>query len=175
MGKFERIGIISLQKPGDWEMRRKDREITEIDEILDIIKKCTVCRLAFFDFEFPYIIPLNFGLEYENGEITLYFHCANQGKKLDRIKENNKVGFEMDTDHKLIEGELACDYTMEYGSVVGNGRIEALGEKEKIHALTVLMNHYSPKDSFSFDENMVKAVSVLKLSVNAVSGKSLKR
>ena len=41
-------------------MRRKDREITDKQAIYDIIKKCDVCRVAFFDETFPYIIPLRY-------------------------------------------------------------------------------------------------------------------
>ena len=86
-------------------MRRKDREIKDLNDIMAIIKKCDVCNLAFFDEEYPYIVPLNFGVTLLDGTITLYFHGANAGKKLDLIKKNNKVGFEMDCSHKLILGE----------------------------------------------------------------------
>ena len=51
-------------------MRRKDREVTQPEEIFDIIKKCDVCRIAFFDEKFPYIVPLNFGVAFENGVLT---------------------------------------------------------------------------------------------------------
>ena len=44
-------------------MRRKDRQITEFNEIIEIIKKCDVCRIALNDKDFPYIVPLNFGLD----------------------------------------------------------------------------------------------------------------
>ena len=48
-------------------MRRKDREITDFDEMMKIIAKCDTCRLALFDDEFPYIVPLNFGTNVEEG------------------------------------------------------------------------------------------------------------
>ena len=48
-------------------MRRKDREITDFDEMMKIIAKCDTCRLALFDDEFPYIVPLNFGTDVEEG------------------------------------------------------------------------------------------------------------
>ena len=71
-------------------MRRKDREITDFDEIMKIIAKCDTCRLALFDEEFPYIVPLNFGTDVENGELYLYFHGANVGTKLDlRVSGGN--------------------------------------------------------------------------------------
>ena len=57
-------------------MRRKDREITDFDEMMKIIAKCDTCRLALFDDEFPYIVPLNFGTDVEEGQLYLYFHSA---------------------------------------------------------------------------------------------------
>ena len=51
-------------------MRRSDREITDRNEIIQVMKQCDVCRLAFNDEAVPYILPLNFGLQYENGSIT---------------------------------------------------------------------------------------------------------
>ena len=71
-------------------MRRKDREITDFDEMMKIIAKCDTCRLAMFDDEFPYIIPLNFGTDIENGQLYLYFHSSKEGTKLDLIRKNNK-------------------------------------------------------------------------------------
>jgi len=62
-------------------MRRKDREITQPEQIYEIIKKCDVCRIAFFDKDFPYIVPVNFGATFENGVFILYFHGADAGKK----------------------------------------------------------------------------------------------
>ena len=72
-------------------MRRKDREITDFDEMMKIIVKCDTCRLALFDDEFPYIVPLNFGTDVEEGQLYLYFHSAKVGTKLDLIRKNNKV------------------------------------------------------------------------------------
>jgi len=67
-------------------MRRKDREVTDFQEIIEIMKKCDVCRLAFNDQGFPYVIPLNFGLDVVGDQVFLYFHSALKGKKLDLIR-----------------------------------------------------------------------------------------
>ena len=76
-------------------MRRKDREITAFDEIMKIIAKCDTCRVAMFDETFPYIIPLNFGTDLEDNQLYLYFHGAKIGKKIDLMKQNKNVSFEM--------------------------------------------------------------------------------
>ncbi len=155
-------------------MRRKDREVTDINEIIDIIKQCDVCSLAFFDEEYPYTIPLNFGWHYDGDKIEFYYHCAGVGKKLDLIRTNPKVAFEMNCNHKLITGDNACDYTMEYESVCGNGIIQILPDEDKITALNYLMKQYSDGESFQYDENLVKRIAVLKLTVHNIFGKKLK-
>lgn len=156
-------------------MRRKDREIKNPEEILAIMKQCDVCNVAFFDKEFPYVIPLNFGVDYEDEVFTMYFHSAISGKKLDLLRENNKVAFSMSCSHRLITGELACDCTMEFESVCGNGTMEILSEDEKMSALTKVMNHYQPGIDHQYDTRLFKVVSVLKLTVNEIYGKQLKK
>lgn len=84
-------------------MRRKDREITDFNEIIEIIRKCDVCRIALKDDDgYPYIVPLNFGLDVQEEQVYLYFHAAMEGKKLDLIAKDNRATFEMDCDHNFI-------------------------------------------------------------------------
>lgn len=91
-------------------MRRKDREITDFHEMIDIMKKCDSCIVAMNDGDFPYIVPMNFGLEVQGEQVFLYFHCAMEGKKLDLLKKDNRVTFEMDCDHNFIlyEERMNC-------------------------------------------------------------------
>ena len=156
-------------------MRRKDREISNIEEIVEIIKKCDSCSLALFDETYPYIIPMNFGYKCDGNNIYLYFHSANSGKKLDLMKKNNKVAFEMNTSHKLILNEVACNSTMEFESVCGNGEIKILDESEKLSALTCIMNQYKENVEHKIDEKIVKEVVLIELCVNDVWGKRLKK
>ena len=74
-------------------MLRKDREITDLDRIQEIISRSEVCRLAFFDEGYPYILPMNFGFERVEDTFVLYFHTALRGKKLELLKANNPVSF----------------------------------------------------------------------------------
>lgn len=53
------------------------------------------------DEEFPYIVPLNFGLDIQGDQVFLYFHSAMKGKKLDLIAKNHRAAFEMDCEHNL--------------------------------------------------------------------------
>ncbi len=154
-------------------MRRKDKEIKEIENIVKIIDKCIECSIAFFDDEYPYIIPLNFGYEYRD-KINLYFHGASEGKKLDLIKKNNKVAFEMHSIDKINMSKIACKSTTKFESVNGTGEIEILEKEDKLKGLNIIMKHYTNKD-YKIDENILKSVCVFKLKVNEIHGKTFKR
>lgn len=155
-------------------MRRSDREIKEFDEIVEVIKRCDVCRIALNDGGYPYIVPLNFGMKAEDGQIILYFHGAGEGKKFELIEQDNRAGFEMDCSHRLVADADGCSCTMKYESVVGRGRIEIVPEEEKVKALSVLMGQYHkqyPAGGFSFPKETVRRTAVMKLTVEQVSGK----
>ena len=137
-------------------MRRKDREITDFNEIIEIIRKCDCCRLAFNDKDFPYIVPLNFGLHVDGDKVELYFHCAKEGTKLDLIRQDNRATFEMDCGHRFIMYEERMSCTMGYESVIG--------------ALKILMAQYHEED-FKFNTDMMKVTTVFKLVVSDMTGK----
>lgn len=151
-------------------MRRKDREITDFHEIMNIINKCDTCRVALFDEEYPYIVPLNFGVDVQDEQVYFYFHCANQGTKLDLIKRNNKVTFEMDCEHNILLYQERMSCTMGYASVIGHGEMEFVDEDDKFNALKIIMRHYHSED-FKFNTDMIKATTVLRLKVKDMTGK----
>ncbi|MDR2743267.1 MAG: pyridoxamine 5'-phosphate oxidase family protein [Treponema sp.] len=154
-------------------MRRKDREVTGAEELLEIIQECGVCRLGMADNGTPYIVPLNFGYEYRDDTLFLYFHSAREGKKIDLLKENNRVCFEMDCGHKLTPGKDACDYGFNYASVIGLGTVEFIeDETEKIRALNLLMKHQTGEDrDFAYREADLRAVAVYRLRAETLTGK----
>ena len=135
-------------------MRRKDREIKDFNEIIEIIRKCDVCRIALHDGDFPYIVPLNFGLDVQGQQVFFYFHAAAEGKKLDLIAKDNRASFEMDCDHHFILYEERMSCTMGYASVMGHGTIEIVPEEEKYNALKILMRQYHAED-FAFHTDMM--------------------
>lgn len=151
-------------------MRRKDREITDRSEILSIIKKCDVCRLAMNDGKFPYIVPLNFGIQIENDQLYLYFHGATEGKKIDLLKSDTNVSFEMDCDHNFIFYDERMSCTMGYRSVVGKGIAEILDDSQKYDGLKIIMKHYHEED-FVFNKDMIKVTNVFRVKVVEMTGK----
>lgn len=151
-------------------MRRSDREIKDFDEIIEVMKLCNVCRIALNADGYPYIVPLNFGMTVENGVVTLYFHSALEGTKLDLIRKDNRAAFEMDCEHKLVLDEENGNCTMNYKSVIGQGSIEFVPDDEKLNALKILMAHYRRED-FPFNEKVIPRTAVFKLTVSEMTGK----
>ena len=149
-------------------MRRKEREITVRDEIDGIIRRCRVCRLALCDGTRPYIVPLHFGYD---GRF-LYFHSAGEGRKIDMIRKNNRVCFEFDILHDIIEAEQACDWGSKYESVIGSGTAEIVDTLEaKKDALGWIMRQYG-SDNRDFAEASLGKTLVLRVSILEISGKA---
>ncbi|MBQ9673823.1 MAG: pyridoxamine 5'-phosphate oxidase family protein [Ruminococcus sp.] len=151
-------------------MRRSDREVKSFDDIVKIMQKCDVCRLALNNDGYPYILPLNFGLSVNENKIVLYFHGATEGKKYELIDNDNRASFEMDCSHKLVTELERGNCTMEYESVIGQGHIEMIPDDEKYDALCILMKHYH-QEHFPFNKAVMPATKVFKLVVENVTGK----
>lgn len=152
-------------------MRRKDREITDTKEIEAIIAHADTIRIAMHDEEYPYMVALNFGEEKINDHYVFYCHSALEGKKIDLLKKNNKVFFEMDIDHQVILYDERMSCTMGYSSVMGKADVFFLEDHyEKMHALRVLMRHFHD-ESFPFKEEMVDHTCVFKLEVKELTAK----
>ena len=152
-------------------MRRNDREIRDFDEILEVMKKCDVCRIAMQGGEYPYMVPLNFGMAVDGQQITLYFHGAQTGMKYDLLSRNNKVCFEMDCGHMLFTEMERGNCTMCYESVIGYGVVEEVPDEQKMAALDILMEHYPVPAGFHYNEAVVPRTRVLKLTVESMTGK----
>lgn len=156
-------------------MRRSDREVTELSDIVSIFEKCDVCRIALSDGEVPYIVPLNFGMTVSDKKITLFFHSATEGKKLELIRKNPRVCFELDCDHKLYSDEKKGYCTMEYKSVIGYGSIRFIeNEDEKLRALQAIIDKYH-LNGFEFGRAAVPHTTVYALDVDTVTAKSNKK
>ncbi len=153
-------------------MRRSDREIKEPDKIIEVMKKCDVCRLALNDEGYPYILPLNFGFRVEDGKVVLYFHGATEGTKYQLIDRDNRASFEMDCSHRLVMKEDSGSCTMEYESIIGRGLVEIVTDYDKKkEALDILMSQYHQED-FRYNEAVIARTTIMRLTVQNMTGKS---
>lgn len=154
-------------------MRRKDREIKDFSRITAILDTCKVLRLGMLDREGrPYVVPLNFGYEQKEGQVTLYVHSSRQGTKVELLEKNPSVCVEMDTGHELMEADMACKYGFAYASLIGRGNAVLIREpNDKAAALLCLMKHQTGKDSFTFGEKEWEAVNVYSILLEELTGK----
>lgn len=152
-------------------MRRKDLEIHDQKEIEAILSKAGVCRIGMVDGNKPYIVAMNFGYE-NDGSPRLWFHGATKGRKIDIIRRNPEVFFQVDIDHQLITAKDACDFSMLFRSVTGNGKITIIEHvEEKIHGLQVIMAHYTGSRDYTFSPEMLSATAILRMDINDMTGK----
>jgi nitroimidazol reductase NimA-like FMN-containing flavoprotein (pyridoxamine 5'-phosphate oxidase superfamily) len=153
-------------------MRRKEREVSDIDNILKIMEKCTICNLGFNDGEYPYVVPVNFAYRRTPQAVELYFHGANEGKKIDLIKKEGKAAFTMHCGHRVVIGNTICGSTREYESVCGAGTVEILtDDKEKELGLRLIVSHLGDDRKDEFDASRFVRIAVYRLTVKQMCGK----
>lgn len=150
-------------------MRRKEKKVTDLHEIQTYMKRASICRLAFSVDNRPYIVPMSFGYDQQN----LYFHCAKEGRKLDMLRANPLVCFEIEPDAELVKGEQACNWTMKFISIIGTGKASLIEEEgEKLAALNCIMKQYAPdEESFEFSPKAVQAIAIIKVGIEEMSCK----
>ena len=146
-------------------MTKRELQITDEVQIRNILDTAKVLHLGLAVDNEPYVVPMNYGYTMENGKLVLYLHSAQKGKKLDMMRANPKVFFEMDCDLVPFEGEKPCQYGLGYSSIMGCGTAQIVEDvEEKIKAMSALMKTQTGKD-FSFNERLVSIVAVIRIDV----------
>jgi uncharacterized protein len=149
-------------------MRRKDKEIRDRNVIEQLLSRSEICRIAMIDGNMPYMVPLNYG--YAGN--ALYFHSALSGRKIEILKRNNRVCFEIENHTEIIKDEIPCEWTAKYRSLIGYGTIEFItGHEEKKKGLDVIMAHYGRKGANIYMDNHIENIIILKLNIEEISGK----
>ncbi len=152
-------------------MTKRERQITDEKQIQNILDGGKVLHLGLAVDNEPYVVPMNYGYTRENGKLVLYLHSALKGKKLDMIRANPRVFFEIDTDLVPFEGEKPCQYGLAYSSVMGRGTARIVEDvEEKKRAMSVLMKTQTGKD-FSFEDKLVGIVAVIRIDVAEYTAK----
>ena len=144
-------------------MTKRERQVTDLGEIARILEAGKVLHLGLAVDNEPYVVPMNYGHTFEDGKLTLYLHSALRGKKLDMIRANPRVFFEIDCDRMPFDGKLPCQYGMVYSSIMGRGVASIVEDvEEKKQAMTLLMKTQTGKD-FTFNERLVSIVTVIRI------------
>jgi nitroimidazol reductase NimA-like FMN-containing flavoprotein (pyridoxamine 5'-phosphate oxidase superfamily) len=149
-------------------MRRREKKITDRDEILKILASEKICRIAFADDSTPYIVPVHYGYS----DNALYIHCAKEGRKIDIIKKNNTVCFEIEHDVRIVSADTACRWTTLYTSIIGYGTAAIITDTAMVvDALNVIMKQQSGHGTWNYNERDLGRVAVIKISIETLSCK----
>lgn len=152
-------------------MRRTDKEVKDPGILEEIITSATVLRLAMFDEPYPYLVPVSFG--YRDG--VFFFHSAPEGRKVELLKRNNRVGFEVEVESGVIAGPTPCKWSVAYASVIGTGRTFFIeDQQEKWQALELIFRHYS-REPFEVPLSALDRVALIRIEVTDMTGKKSPR
>ena len=152
-------------------MRRSDREIKDLNQILNILSRCDTIRLGINGGDYPYVVPLSFGFEVESKSIVFYTHGAKDGQKHDLIEKDNKVCVEASIFHKFVKMPNINALTTEYESFIGFGRAEIISGQGAIKGLDLICEHAGFK-GFEYDEEKALATTrIYKIIVDSFTGK----
>ena len=152
-------------------MRRKDREVTDFNEIEKIISECDTIRIGLQDGMYPYIVPLSFGYEVKDGKIDFYIHGALAGRKYELMKKNGVCSFEMDCAHMLDLVYEKKDATMRYKCIMGAADITLLDGEERQKAIDIIMDRHEETRNFEYNRAVVARTMTARLSVTQISAK----
>lgn len=152
------------------EMRRRDRELSSA-ETEEILVKGTYGILSMNgDNDYGYGVPLSY--VYTAGSI--YLHCAPEGHKLDRIRNDNRVTF-------CVVGEavpLPDIFAMKYTSAIAFGKAGEVDGDEKMTALIGFVKKYSTDEYLEkgrqYAETAFKKTALIKIAVEHMTGKGRK-
>ena len=152
-------------------MTKREYKITEPGEIRRILDTAKVLRLGIAVDNVPHIVPLNYGYTMEDGKLTLYMHSAVKGNKLELLRQNPNICFELDCDLVPFEGKVACQYGLSYCAISGRGKAVLVEDvAEKMEAMRSLMKTQTGKD-FTFNERLVSIVAVIRVDVTEYAAK----
>ena len=152
-------------------MTKRERQITDPEQIRRILDTAKVLHLGLAVDNEPYVVPMNYGYTMEEGKLVLYLHSAVRGKKLDMIRANSRVFFEMDCDLLHFEGKVPCQYGLAYSSLMGRGNARIVEDlEEKKQAMSILMKTQTDKD-FGFEDRLVSIVAVIRIDVSEYTAK----
>lgn len=149
-------------------MRRQDRQIHDKSIINEILNKSDVCRIGFAVDDQPYIVPVN----YVYRDDSIFIHSASEGKKIELIKRNNNVCFEIELDSHVIKDNIACNWTTKYRSIIGYGKMSIIADKlEKIKGLNMLMGKFGEAKEYEYKDESLEKVVVLRIDIEDITAK----
>lgn len=173
-------------------MRRWKKEIKDWAVIIDLLNTCNVGRLGTNGKDgYPMVKPLNFAYNPpsnsplskggdravkggQGGFGSIYFHTAKEGEKIEDIKRDDRVCFEVDMPITYVKAKnQPCEADYLYRSVIIKGRSYIVEDRdEKIFGLNCLMQKYQPEGSYGdYLEEKLKITGIVRIDIEEMVGK----
>ncbi|MEE8886158.1 MAG: pyridoxamine 5'-phosphate oxidase family protein [Eubacteriales bacterium] len=151
-------------------MRRKDREISDLQEIIGVLDRCRTIHIGMNADPVPYVVPVSYGIDTSGSMPVIYFHCAREGHKIELLGEKRNVFVEADSFFKVEK--TGGGVTTRYESVMGTGTCERVTDPDEIlKGLRLLLSHYDIKD-YPMDRcKGLQNLYVYRISLNEITGK----
>ncbi|MFC2163496.1 pyridoxamine 5'-phosphate oxidase family protein [Acidobacteriota bacterium] len=155
-------------------IRRKEREIIDTKELIWIIQEAKYITLAMCSDNQPYLVTLNHG--YDREKNCIYFHCAQEGKKIDILTDNNRIWGQALIDKGYVQG--MCDHL--YATTHFEGQVAFVTDfEEKKHALTVMIKALEEEPEKVILKQLTKEsvsnVGIGRIDIEAMSGKKAEK
>ncbi|MBK8479470.1 MAG: pyridoxamine 5'-phosphate oxidase family protein [Opitutaceae bacterium] len=146
------------------------KAITDPTILAEIFASAEVCRIAMVDHGEPYLVPMNFGFL----DNALYFHSSATGRKIEILKKSNRVCFEIESRAEIVKHAEPCHWGTKARSLIGYGHVEFITDPaQKARGLDAIMAHHGAPGPYQYDERQLRAVAVLRIAIESVTGKQL--
>ncbi|VAX19996.1 hypothetical protein MNBD_NITROSPINAE01-648 [hydrothermal vent metagenome] len=152
-------------------MRRVKQKVEDERAIHGLLAQAEVGRLATSGPDGPMIKPLNF-IHIDN---AIYFHSAMEGEKIDHIKVNPKVCFEVEGEMQYIPAtEKPCKASYKYESIIISGSATIVDDQTtRIDVLNGLMKKYQPEGEYDkVTPRMAQTTAVIEIAIETMTMKS---
>ena len=156
-------------------VRRKDREATDEAWIKGFLSHSPYGVLGTTVGDQPFLNSKLF--VYDEVTNAIYLHGASQGRTPSNIRANDRVCFTVSEMGRLLPAEQACEFSVEYASVVVFGRAQILSDPDDIiYGLQLLLDKYFP-DHFpgnhypTLDLKQVSGTAVYRITIEAGSAR----
>ncbi len=152
----------------DTAMLRGEKKIQDGNLIKTILTKALICRIGLADENHPYVVPMCF----VHAGDAIYLHAAPEGRKIEILKQNAAVCFEVESDVAIVPADSPCGWGMQYRSVVGFGKATFVDNpEEKIAAFDLLMEKYSGRGGWTYPDKAVRRTTIIRIGIEQITGK----
>ncbi|MBE0519368.1 MAG: pyridoxamine 5'-phosphate oxidase family protein [Thermoplasmata archaeon] len=151
-------------------MRRREKEVTDKGELVRVLLEARYITIAMCDEDGPYLVTLTHG--YDEEQNAIFFHCAQQGRKVDALRHDSRVWGQALIDLGHVDG--SCDHL--YETTQFRGRVTFVDDlEEKRRALLIMVNKTERDPETVIQEQItddsLRNVNIGRIDIDLMTGK----